>query len=229
MSMNRQELEVTLPAGAIYVSGTVNGADCTWTMTEPNIWQTTAERAADDVYHVALTAIDSAGNSASYELTLYYGLLHLITDRTQADVSRAEYLARRLNAGAATAEEIAEYGNDLKGSYNAEDLNRVGAAVEYVANRLREYGYAVTVVPKTDWRAGEDPTPEELETYRGNVAALRAVLPVGKNTPQTPGSMERLTFQAANDLEQILLDIDRLITNITLAWFYAGEVFSGEV
>lgn len=229
MSMNRQELEVTLPAGAIYVSGTVNGADCTWTMTEPNIWQTTAERAADDVYHVALTAIDGAGNSASYELTLYYGLLNLITDRTQSDVSRAEYLARRLNAGAATAEEIAEYGSAMKGSYNAEDLNRVGAAVEYVANRLREYGYAVTVAPKTDWRAGEIPTAAELETYRGNVAALRAVLPVGKGTPNPPGSMERLTFQKANDLEKILLDIDRLITNITLAWYFAGEVFSGEV
>ena len=229
MSMNRQGLEVTLPAGAIYVSGTVNGADCTWTMTDPNIWQTTAERAADDVYHVALTAIDSAGNSASYELTLYYGILHLITDRTQADVSRAEYLARRLNAGAATAAEVEEYGGAMKGSYNAEDLNRVGAAVEYVANRLREYGYAVTVQPKTDWRAGEIPTAAELETYRGNVAALRAVLPVGKNTPQTPNSMERLTYKKANDLEQILLDIDRLITNITLAWYFAGEVFSGEV
>ena len=105
----------------------------------------------------------------------------------------------------------------------------MGAAVEYVANRLREYGYAVNVQPKTDWIAGEDPTPEELEIYRGNVAALRAVLPVGKSTPETPNSMERLTYQKANDLERILLDIDRLITNITLAWFYAGEVFSGEV
>ena len=198
-------------------------------MTEPNIWQTTAERAADDVYHVALTAIDGAGNSASYELTLYYGILHLITDRTQADVERVRYLSRRINSGAATAAEVEEYGGAMKGSYNAEDLNRVGAAVEYVANRLREYGYAVTVAPKTDWRAGEIPTAEQLETYRGNVAALRAVLPVGKSTPETPGSMERLTFQAANDLERILLDIDRLITNITLAWFYAGEVFSGEV
>ena len=229
MSMARQELEVTLPAGAIYVSGTVNGADCTWTMTEPNIWQTTAERAANDVYHVALTAIDAAGNSASYELTLYYGILHLITDRTQADVERVRQLSRRISTGAATAEEIAEYGGAMKGSYNAEDLNRVGAAVEYVANRLREYGYSVTVTPKTDWRAGEIPTAEQLETYRGNVAALRAVLPVGKSTPETPNSMERLTYQKANDLEQILLDIDRLITNITLAWFYAGEVFSGEV
>lgn len=229
MSMTKQELEVTLPAGAIYVSGTVNGADCTWTMTEPNIWQTTAARAADDVYHVALTAIDSAGNSASYELTIYYGILHLITDRTQADVERVRYLSRRINAGTATAAEVEEYGGTMKGSYNAEDLNRVGAAVEYVANRLREYGYAVSVQPKTDWIAGEDPTPEELETYRGNVAALRAVLPVGKNTPQTPGSMERLTFQAANDLERILLDVDQLITNITLAWYFAGEVFSGEV
>lgn len=229
MSMARQELEVTLPAGAIYVSGTVNGADCTWTMTEPNIWQTTAERAADDVYHVALTAIDSAGNSASYELTLYYGLLNLITDRTQADVDRVRYLSRRVSSGAATAAELEEYAGAMKGSYNAEDLNRVGSAVEYVANRLREYGYAVSAQPKIDWRAGEIPTAEQLETYRGNVAALRAVLPVGKNTPQTPNSMERLTFQAANDLERILLDIDRLITNITLAWYFAGEIYSGEV
>lgn len=227
--MATQELEVTLPAGAIYVSGTVNGAECIWTMIEANIWQTTAERSDDDVYRVELTAINAAGTSASYSLTLYYGVLHLITDRTQADVSRAEYLARRLNADAATVEEIAEYGNDLKGSYNASDLNRVGAAVQYVANRLREYGYAVSVQPKTDWLAGEIPTPEELETYRGNVAALRAVLPLAKGTPETPESMDRLTYQAANDLEQILLDIDSLISNIARAWYYAGEVYAGEV
>ena len=32
-----------------------------------------------------------------------------------------------------------------------------------------------------------------------------------------------------NDIEKILEDIDVLLTNSAQAWFYSGELFSGEV
>ena len=113
--------------------------------------------------------------------------------------------------------------------YNASDLNRVGAAVQYVAERFAAQGYAVTVSPKTDWIASDIPTASELETYRQNIATLRALLAVMPTTPETPDSMAGLTYTEANDIEQILLDLDALLTNAAAAWYQSGELFAGEV
>lgn len=196
--MSAQVLSVSLPSEIIYVSGTVNGTAYTWTLME-GAWTATVERAANDTYAVALTAVTAAGTSTNYALTLYYGLLSLITDR-----------------GAGTY-------------YNASDLNRVGAAVQYVAERFAAQGYAVAVSPKTDWLASDIPTASELETYRQNIAALRALLAVMPTTPEAPDSMAGLTYTEANDIEQVLLDLDTLLTNAALAWYQSGEIYAGEV
>ena len=91
--------------------------------------------------------------------------LDLITNRTQADVDRVAALAARVSTGTATAAEKTEWATDLKGAYNASDLNRVGAAVAYVAGRLNGYGYAVAVSPKQDWTVSDIPTAGDMETY----------------------------------------------------------------
>ena len=204
--MSAQVLSVSLPSEIIYVSGTVNGTAYTWTLIE-GAWTATVERAADDTYHVALTAVNAAGVSTNYALTLYYGILSLITDRTRADVEN----------------------KTDKGFYNASDLNRVGAAVQYVAERFAAQGYEVTVSPKTDWLASDIPTASELEAYRQNIATLRALIAVMKSTPETPETMRFLDYIKANDIEQILLDLDTLLTNAALAWYQSGEIYAGEV
>ena len=204
--MSAQVLSVSLPSEIIYVSGTVNGTAYTWTLIE-GAWTATVERAADDTYAVAITAVTAAGVSTNYTLTLYYGLLNLITDRTRADVEN----------------------KTNKGFYNDSDLNRVGAAVQYVAERFAAQGYAVTVSPKTDWLASDIPTASELETYRQNIASLRALLAVMPTTPEAPDSMRFLDYIKANNIEQILLDLDTLLTNAALAWYQSGEIYAGEV
>lgn len=204
--MSAQVLSVSLPSEIIYVSGTVNGTAYTWTLIE-GAWTATVERAADDTYAVALTAVTAAGVSTNYALTLYYGLLTLITDRTAEDVAN----------------------KTAKGFYNASDLNRVGAAVQYVAERFSAQGYTVAVSPKTDWLASDIPTASELETYRQNIATLRALLAVMPTTPEAPDSMTGLNYVKANNIEQILLDLDTLLTNAALAWYQSGEIYAGEV
>ena len=86
-----QTIDVSLPGGVVDVTGTVNGAEYTWTQIGA-AWRAVVARADDDRYVVALTAIDAMGGTRTYDLTLYYGLLHLITDRTQADVDRVRAL-----------------------------------------------------------------------------------------------------------------------------------------
>ena len=227
--MGSQIISVSLPEGTLYVSGTVNDDAVTWTNTEGNRWEATAARAADDIYHVELTIIGSTGNSTKTSMTLYYGLLNLITDRTQADVDRVAALAGRVSAGTATAAEQTEWASDLKGAYNASDLNRVGTAVAYVAGRLTGYGYAVSVSPRQDWQVTDIPTPESMTAYLADVAALRAVLTVAADTPEVPEDMERLTWKEANNIEKILVDVDELLTRMAAAWFYSGELYAGEV
>lgn len=225
--MSTQTLRVSLPSEIIYVSGTVNGKAYTWTLVDGS-WQAIVDRAADDTYAVALTAVNALGTSTSYTLTLYYGMLNLITDRTQADVDRVRQLAQK-GFGNMTADEKTEWLNGLKGAYNASDLNRVGAAVAYVAGRLTGYGYVVSVSPRQDWQVADIPTQESMTAYLADVAALRAALTVAAGTPEVPEDMERLTWKEANDIEQILVDVDELLTRMAAAWFYSGDLYAGEV
>ena len=206
--MSTQVLSVALPSEIIYVTGTVNGTAYTWTLIE-GAWTATVDRAADDTYHVALTAVNAARTSTDFELTLYYGLLTLITDRTAMDVAQ----------------------KTAKGVYNATDLNRVGAAVEYVAGRFQALGYDCPVSVKKDWSESDTPTAGQMETYRQNIATLRRQIAVMKSTPETPETPEtirQLNYIRANNIEQILMDLDQLITNIHKSWYFSGEIYAGE-
>lgn len=226
--MSTQVLSVALPSSTLYVSGTVNGVSTTWTNTTGNTWETVADRAEDDTYHLLLTAINSSGASTEFSLTLYYGVLHLITDRTKADVERVRYLAAKGWANM-TEEEQAEWSAGLKGAYNASDLNRVGAAVAYVTGRFNAMGYTLEVETKQNWLVSDIPTAEQMTAYLDSVSYLRSVVPVFSTTPEVPEDMDKLTHTEANNIEQILVDLDLIIKNIIAAWYYSGEVFSGEV
>lgn len=212
--MSTQKLTTTLPADTLYVSGTVNGVSTTWTNTAGQTWETVAERSPQDVYVVAMTIINQNGVTTETTFTLYYGL-HLITDRKNSDV---------LN------------GTD-KGSYKASDLNRVGAAMNYVADRLRAAGYDPHISPKTDWKDGDWVTPAAQAVYLGDLSELRKQFSVMKSTPEVPprilatgiNTNDGLTHTWANDIERILEDVDALLTNISAAWFFSGDLFSGEV
>lgn len=204
--MSAQVLSVSLPSEIIYVSGTVNGTAYTWTLIE-GAWTATVERAADDTYAVALTAVTAAGVSTNYTLTLYYGLLALITDRTRADVAN----------------------QTEKGFYNASDLNRVGAAVEYIAGRFTALGYACPVTVKKDWLTSDAPTASQMEAYRQNIVTLRGQIAVMQSTPNAPASMAGLNYVKANNIEQILLDLDALIDKLIKSWYFSGELYAGEV
>ena len=227
--MNTRTLSTTLPSGTLYVSGTVNGVATTWTNTEGQTWQTVAERSETDVYVVVLTIINQLGTARQTQFTLYYGL-HLVTDRTQADVAYAQTLTQKISAGTATEAELAEWNAaSLKGSYNASDLNRVGAAMQYVADRLNSFGYAVAISPKVDWLETDSPRPSDMEAYLSQLIVLRNAFAVMQSTPSVPLDMEELTVVEANNIEKILEDVDLLLTRAAQAWFYSGDVFSGEV
>lgn len=201
-----QTVRVPLASSVLYVSGTVNGVDKVWTREEGNFWSTTAEKSDDAVYRVVLSIVYGDGKTTTDKITLYYGLV-LVTDRTQSDVDN---------------------GTD-KGSYNASDLNRVGAAMVYLRDKFNENGYAVQISTRTDWKEEDTPYASEMSVYLDCVSVLRGVLPLSEDTPSVPGTMENLNFTMANDIEKILETVDKMLANSLAFLYYSGEIYSGEV
>lgn len=170
---------------------------------------------ADTAYTYTLSAVNTAGISAETTLEVATTQLILMTDRTAADVAA----------------------QNAKGTYNAADLNRVGEAMNYVADRLRAAGYDPHISPKTDWKDDDWVDQAAQAVYLGDLAELRKQFAMLESTPEVPPRIlatgirtnDGLTYVWANNIEQILLDIDALLTNIAAGWLYSGEIYSGEV
>ena len=156
-------------------------------------------------------------------------VLQLITDRTQDDVNYVLSLADKWRRGTISESEKTEWLAGLKGAYNASDLNRVGAAMEYVEARLKEAGYRISVTPKTDWNTQDVPNDNLMLQYLMCVSTLRDVIPLLSTTPQVPTDMQKFTYKEANDIEKILKDIDMLLTNAAKSKVFSGEFYAGEI
>ena len=157
-------------------------------------------------------------------------LENLITDRTLSDVQRWLYL-RNKGYDKMTAAEKTEWNNGLKGAYNITDLNRVGNALKYLQNRLVEAGYLVGIefTPKTDWNGTETITTADFAEYINAVATVRGALSRLSTTPPAPPNTGSLDFQGANDIEQILIDVEYLINKMQEKPLYCGELYTGEI
>ena len=110
--------------------------------------------------------------------------------------------------------------------YTHDDLNRVGNDLQYLADLLNGYGYAVTVNPKTDWAVGEKPETTDMTQY---LADLNAIKTAFYGTTPLPESMNKLDVLAANNIEKLLVEIETYIIRMAAAFVYSGEIFSGEV
>lgn len=152
----------------------------------------------------------------------------LVTDRTEADVSRYSELRDKGWAAMTTAEK-AEWVAGMKGAYNASDLNRVASAMAYLSQRFASAGYSVPVSSPTDWANGDIPRKDDLDTYLDDLRRIRDALAVMDTTPSAPGSMDYLTWAKANDIEKILVDVGDALDRLLLSPFYSGEIYSGEV
>ena len=157
-------------------------------------------------------------------------LENLITDRTLGDVEAVHSLTAAIKAGTATEEQVSQYLNTIqKGAYTYRDLNRVEEAVQYVAERLREFGYLPSLPITQSWNVEDKPSVEDFERYFSNVKTLRDAITVWGSTPEAPNDAVGFDYSKANALEQILVDVDQILTQISQAWFYSGDLFSAEV
>lgn len=148
----------------------------------------------------------------------------LVTDRTEADVARVEELADKIQADEATSAELAEWNSlTMKGTYNYTDLNRVGKALVNLAGLLNGCGYTCQNTPKTDWAEEDCPTPDQMDAYLGEIARIRAVLAMPKDTPGVPSDIETLTVEKANDIERILQVLEQVISAMSAVFLRSAQ------
>ena len=102
--MDEQTVAVSLPTDVVYVSGTVNGMEYTWTNVDTDRWEAVVARTESEIYVVALTLINDLGTVSEANFTLYYGVLNLVTDRTERDVERWRLLHSKGYAALTEAE-----------------------------------------------------------------------------------------------------------------------------
>ena len=109
--------------------------------------------------------------------------------------------------------------------------------MNYVADRLKAPGYGPHISPKTDWKDDDWVDPAAQAVYLGDLAELRKQFTMLESTPRVPprisattiNSGDGLTYDWANDIEQILMDIDDTLTRLQTSMFYSAELYSGEV
>lgn len=156
----------------------------------------------------------------------------LITDRTADDVRRFFYL-RDKGFENMTAEERTEWlAGTMKGAYNSKDLNRVGMALEHLFVRLKDAGYitpSTVFASKINWTIASVPTTEDLTSYLRYVGIIREALAQFETTPPTPADTGALNYTEANNIEQILIDVEILINNMLATRCFCGEVYAGEI
>lgn len=76
------------------------------------------------------------------------------------------------------------------------------------------------------WYESDIPLQSQMAQYLANLAALRGVLSQVAAEPPTPESMELLTYVEANDIEQILLNIEAVLTTIGESFLRAGMTWA---
>ena len=97
----------------------------------------------------------------------------------------------------------------------------------YVAARLNDAGAFLRLSPKTDWAEGDEPTASQLAYYLQMLHAVRGELATLQTTPVAPDSMDNMTYNEANNIEQILVDIDELLTKMATAYRHCGAAVCG--
>lgn len=125
---------------------------------------------------------------------------------------------------------------NAKGTYNADDLNRVESAVEIISEKMQaleeelrayaenlgvewapefELGFSpdeALVSTRTDWTMPDLPNRRQMRRYLRNIARLCALLEV--DAESLPESMRFLTFHGANRIEEMIVRLSRALNGL---------------
>lgn len=125
-----------------------------------------------------------------------------------------------------TAEDVRE--RNVIGTYNASDLNRTAEGARLIRELLYPLGYNRTpVIPSKVWEMNEIPRESALEAHHEAVIG-QDVLNYAKAKHILPGSLSRMNYEGANNIERFIHDTYFAAQKIPEGYIFSGETYGGE-
>ncbi len=78
-----------------------------------------------------------------------------------------------------------------------------------------------------EWTIKDIPAAGEMEAYLTRIRDVKSAFPNIAGFPELPEDMSRLTFEAANDIERVLLLVYGFLVDLEKSRVYSGELQSG--
>ena len=143
----------------------------------------------------------------------------LIRDRTQPDVDYALECERN---GVYTKE-------NLRGAYNISDRNRVGEAVNFIIDCLKNIRIyeAYANILRDDWNAYDIIVEKDNRKVLNALENLKHILPYGE-TQEIPDSLDSLTYHKTNAIESIIFDLYGVFLRLLDSCIYSGDGFASD-
>lgn len=197
-----EQLNINLMSDVTYVSGTVNGEEATFSLTSPNVWSAIVPKSEDSKYEIKITAYNNLGSSITYTTTIYK-----MEDMIPGVMWRY---------------------NDY---YNAEDLNRVEANTQFVADLLSNMGYNAEIqLLDSGWTMLKFPTNAQINRIESNLESLKNSFytPPGYGEKKTWPQKTGFSFEDANRYERNLELLYLWAQKVLESYKYCGTFACGE-
>ena len=155
-----------------------------------------------------------------------YSIEDMVIDRTDADVDTAKKLRKDVvqEGKALTNEQIEQI---EKGSCTVNVLNRIEGKQKELNDLLLSYAYMANLKNKTDWQYNDTFTYQDHQRILENLDKLINAFFRYPTTPNVPKYL--FSWQNANDVEKILVDIEMMIGDMEERFRECGTFECGEV
>ncbi len=118
---------------------------------------------------------------------------------------------------------------DEKGALLVSTLNRIENNSQYLAEKLTELHYPVTIDTKTDWVNTDYPYIDtEINRIKNNLELLKETYHVLNTTPSNDVSKTTMNYSDVNIMEQITFDLNYLIESMENYYVYCGVANCGQ-
>lgn len=197
-----EQLNITLNSDISYVSGTVNGEVAEFSLSSPNVWSAVVPVSLDGKYIIEITAYNNLGTSTIYN-TILYRLEGLIPGKINW-----------------TSEDY----------YNAEDLNRVEANTQFVAEYIKGMQYNIPEIAiRTDRDMLAIDFIDSINRVEDNLDIVRKkfITPMGYENKKVWKLGKTFSYLDANRLERNLLRLYELALIVEDNLIYCGTFSTG--
>lgn len=149
----------------------------------------------------------------------------MITDRTPSDIALAKVIRLKMQAQQALTD--AEKAQLERGACTITMLNRINYKIVELESALNALAYHVAPAKNTAAKSYADIfTAEEYSSIFENLNKLKQAFYIYPETPQTPEYM--YGYREANNIEQILVDIEEMLMGMRNKFRQCGTFWCGE-